>query len=726
MMLPLVLSLLVSQAPEVTLRRFALIAGANDGGAGRVTLRYANSDARAMSKVLTQLGGVDPRDILLVEDPSPSQLSQALDALSLRLRDAKSGPSRVEVFFYYSGHSDEEGLLLKGDRYSYAALRGKLDGLPAEVRIAVLDSCASGALNLLKGGAPRPSFLVDASSSLSGHAFLTSSSADEAAQESERLKASIFTHFFLSGLRGAADVSRDGRVTLAEAYQYAFSETLARTTSTRAGPQRPGWDIQLVGTGDLVLTDLRASDAKLVLGAEVGGRVNVLGANGGLVVEVAKAAGKSVELGLEAGEYRVVVDDGAGHVGEARLTLAPQSSQVLERSALTSTTLEATVRRGDEPHPYLPVEVAFVPPLSIAGLMSAPPRVNFGLGVIGVRVGAVDGALLGSVFSWSDDTLRGLGVGGAFLKTGSLTGVGLSGAALVATGDVTGLTGSVVTIATGKLIGLHPSAASVAIGDVTGAQLGVATFSGGDVRGLQAGVLEIALGEVRGAQLGVANYAGRGFGGFQAGVANLGWADSWGAQIGVLNVGGDVTGTQIGLLNIAKNVKGAQIGLLNIAQTSTAPVGLLNIITRGKFNFAAWTSETAVANVALKLGSPNVYSYVSAGLNPRGPTGHSNVALGLGLGARLHFGRWYGELEGGVDALQPLGLPWVGSTLSSTARINVGFQLFDALAIFAGPHLDVVTAVTNDQDVRTLSPWGFDVSPRVRLVPGFVLGAQFL
>jgi hypothetical protein len=38
----------------------------------------------------------------------------------------------------------------------------------------------------------------------------------------------------------------------------------------------------------------------------------------------------------------------------------------------------------------------------------------------------------------------------------------------------------------------------------------------------------------------------------------------------------------------------------------------------------------------------------------------------------------------------------------------------------------VVTSITNDQDVRTLSPWGFDVSPRVRLVPGFVLGAQFL
>ena len=53
------LSLALTQiAPDATLRRFALVAGANDGGSSRVTLRYAASDARAVSQVLTQLGGV--------------------------------------------------------------------------------------------------------------------------------------------------------------------------------------------------------------------------------------------------------------------------------------------------------------------------------------------------------------------------------------------------------------------------------------------------------------------------------------------------------------------------------------------------------------------------------------------------------------------------------------------------------------------------------------------
>lgn len=698
MMLALVLSLAVTQAPPTTLRRFALIAGANDGGSSRVMLRYANTDARAMTRVLTQLGGVDARDIVTVEDPSPAQLTAALEQLGARLAEAKSGPARLEVFFYYSGHSDEEGLLLKGDKYSYADLRTRLDGLPAEVRIAVLDSCASGAMTMLKGGSARPAFLVDAATSLSGHAFLTSASADEAAQESERLKASIFTHYFLSGLRGAADVSRDGRVTLAEAYQYAFSETLSRTTSTRAGPQRPGWDIQLVGTGDLVLTDLRAADAKLVLDAQLGGRVHVLGVNGGLVVEVAKPPGKPVELGLEAGDYRVVVDDGAGHVGETRVSLAAQGTSTLAASQLQSTTLEATLRRGDEPRPWLPVDVAFVPPLSISGFSGTPPRVNVGFGIIAVRVGAVDGVLLGSVGAWSDSRVNGVGIAGVLLKTGSLTGIGISGVVHIATGDVNGWS------------------------------LGTASIVSGNLRGVQSSVLNITGGTVVGAQLGLANVAPVGGVGAQLGLANVGMAEFGGIQAGLLNIGGDVTGGQIGLLNIARSVKGTQIGLLNIAQTSTAPIGLLNVITQGRLNVAVWGNETSVANIALKYGSQNVYAFAMGGVNPRGAGGKANLSYGLGLGVRLRFDKFYGELEGSFEDLHQLdgAMSWNSSVFSTGGRLNVGYQLFEKLAVFAGPQLHTLVAINDNQSVRVLSPWGFDTSARVRIVPGFVIGAQFL
>ncbi|MBL8910401.1 MAG: hypothetical protein JNM17_06825, partial [Archangium sp.] len=209
---------------------------------------------------------------------------------------------------------------------------------------------------------------------------------------------------------------------------------------------------------------------------------------------------------------------------------------------------------------------------------------------------------------------------------------------------------------------------------------------------------------------------------------NVGMGEFGGIQAGLLNIGGDVTGGQIGLLNIARSVKGTQIGLLNIAQTSTAPIGLLNVITQGRLNVAVWGNETSVANIALKYGSQNVYAFAMGGLNPRGAGGKANLSYGLGLGVRLRFDKFYGELEGSFEDLHQLdgAASWNSSVFSTGGRLNVGYQLFEKLAVFAGPQLHTLVAINDNQSVRVLSPWGFDTSQRVRIVPGFVIGAQFL
>ena len=127
------------------------------------------------------------------------------------------------------------GILLGDDRYAYRNLRDRLDQVPADVRIAVLDACSSGAFTRVKSGRPRPPFLVDESSDMRGHAFLTSSSESEAAQESDRIRASYFTHYLVSGLRGAADLSGDGKVTLSEAYQLVCIHERASTCLIEVG-----------------------------------------------------------------------------------------------------------------------------------------------------------------------------------------------------------------------------------------------------------------------------------------------------------------------------------------------------------------------------------------------------------------------------------------------------------------------------------------------------------
>ena len=68
--------------------------------------------------------------------------------------------------------------------------------------------------------------------------LIASSSADEESQESDDIGASFFTHYLASGLLGDADSSGDGKVTLAEAYTYAYARTVGETAETRAGAQR--------------------------------------------------------------------------------------------------------------------------------------------------------------------------------------------------------------------------------------------------------------------------------------------------------------------------------------------------------------------------------------------------------------------------------------------------------------------------------------------------------
>jgi hypothetical protein len=330
-------------------QRVALVVGANDGGARRPTLKYGIADAERFARVLTELGGVAAGNVVLLKQPSAKALDAGFAALRNRLDDARRVAGgdglRSDVVLYYSGHADESGLLIGDERYSYRALREALEAVPAEVRIAVVDACASGALTRVKGGEARAPFLVDTSSSMRGHAFLTSSSADESAQESDRIGGSYFTHYLVSGLRGAADASSDGAVTLGEAYQYAFRETLGRTVETRGGPQHPSYDISLAGSGEVVMTDLRKTSAGLVLTEALNGRCYVRDGSGALVVELLKARDRRLALGLAPGKYEVhCQDDGGARV--ARPVLTDAAPVVLDARAFSATRRDPTVPRG--------------------------------------------------------------------------------------------------------------------------------------------------------------------------------------------------------------------------------------------------------------------------------------------------------------------------------------------------------------------------------------------
>lgn len=256
----------VSTQARAETRRIAIVVGSNRGEAAHAPLRFAEQDALKFAAVLTELGGLATSDVLLLRGPSPVEVHAALDEATRRISEWHGEHrGQIVLIFYFSGHSDGAVLELGGQRLPFAELRRRLGEAGAEVRLVILDSCRSGALLRLKGGTLGQPFDVRLADDLAstGEAMIASSAADEAALESSEIAGSFFSHHLISGLRGAADLSGDGMVTLAEAYQYAFARTVRTTSETTVGPQHPAYDYQLAGRGDLVLTRVQQPSATL-------------------------------------------------------------------------------------------------------------------------------------------------------------------------------------------------------------------------------------------------------------------------------------------------------------------------------------------------------------------------------------------------------------------------------------------------------------------------------
>lgn len=322
--------------------RHALVVGANLGPRALTPLRYAEDDARRVAEVLTELGGFPADRVTVLYGPDVAEVQAALDRHATLAR-----ASDDDLFvFYYSGHADNGGLRLGEETLPYAQLRRAVRDMPADVRVGVLDACRSGEITRIKGVTVSSPFVVDRGLASEGEAWLTASSAEESAQESDTLRSSFFTHALLTGLRGAADRD-DGVVSLDEAYAYAYDRTVARTGVTSGGTQHPAYDFQLKGRGDLPLTEVRRAEALLVLPEEMAGQLDVLRApDNALVAEVSKPHGTSLTLGLPAGRYTLRLRDGQD-VREARVGLSEGST--LSVRGLQPAEVAQASRKGEEP-----------------------------------------------------------------------------------------------------------------------------------------------------------------------------------------------------------------------------------------------------------------------------------------------------------------------------------------------------------------------------------------
>lgn len=334
----------------VAVERYAVLIGSNSGESDEPDLRFAESDAEQMYNVLKDVGGFRPENMLLLRGEVTTAVERALIAINDRIRSATSrANAQVMLLVYYSGHGDSRSLHLARTTLELSVLEQLVRSSAAAFRVLIVDACRSGAITRVKGGVPAPAFSVRVDDALNGEGvvFLTASSANEDAQESDQLGGSFFTHYLRSGLLGPADEDADGRVTLDEAYRYTHTNTLRASSRTMAGTQHPTFHYELRGQGGIVLSEPGAHRRSRATLRFPGGRSYLVlsrDANGGVIGEVG-ARDAQRTLSVAAGTY-FVRGRGSSHLLEGTISIGRGQLLDIEDASLERIDYARLVRKG--------------------------------------------------------------------------------------------------------------------------------------------------------------------------------------------------------------------------------------------------------------------------------------------------------------------------------------------------------------------------------------------
>ncbi|MBO4858270.1 MAG: caspase family protein [Treponema sp.] len=707
--------------------RYAIYIGCNDGGKERDRLLYAGSDAQNFQKIMAEIGGVQDSNSFILIDPSKDKIDDTLDKITTKINKNKSNAKRSEFIFYYSGHSDENSLLLGEAAYDYSSLKHKITEIPSDIHIVILDSCYSGNFIRTKGGQKKKPFLMDDSSVVKGHAYLSSSSAREFSQESDDIESSYFTNAMITGLRGAADTSGDNKVTLNELYSYAFNETLSKTEYSKAGPQHPNYNITLVGSGDLILSDISNADAMLSLSKEAKGTFIIRDSNGKLISEINKTAGLPILMALPVGTYTAVCINDLTTL-QGTFTLAKNGVYMLDQNNLAviqqkDNTLKGGLSLNDEDTEDDaseasddtftlgdPFHLYFVPGMPM--IRFTPDCSLISLGMIGTTDRCVLGFQASGVMNINSGKLIGFQGAGVFnIVNSNVVGAQAAGVFNIVNGDILGgQTGGVFNIAR-KIEGIQVAG----LFNIAKSGFGVQVAGGFNIANAeQAFGVQVAGGFNRNKNITGVQVAG----GFNT-VSELN-----GIQIaGGINVASKVNGLQLGVINVTGNINGFQLGVINVAKENNGvAIGVLNFIGNGMHHGGIiWNFTDGTTDIFYQSGTKNVF--VTVGVSAQKDFFKEwksyQCILYAGLGTEFRFEQAHSSID--VELLWKsvmdtyygtyVELPEDSSTEDIGESHSKNYNFIPAMRVtynwLAGKHLEVSIGANTDVHLFGINDYSF-------------------
>jgi len=267
-------------APPAHVRsQWAVVIGVGKYEASSIpTLRYSVADADAVYQTLIGPAGFKKDRVLLLTDKSERKPTLRNIKWALGTFLGRSAQKDDTVLIYYAGHGapevDTRGIERDGlakylipsdadpdDLYSTALPMDEVQTIfgriEAERVVVFLDACYSGAAGgrtfaskKTRAGAVDDMFL-DRLTRSKGRAIITASRPSEVSIELPDLGHGIFTYYLVQGLRGAADLNRDGIVTLQELYEY-LEQQVTQKSRAVGGNQHPVMKGELEGVLPLV------------------------------------------------------------------------------------------------------------------------------------------------------------------------------------------------------------------------------------------------------------------------------------------------------------------------------------------------------------------------------------------------------------------------------------------------------------------------------------------
>ncbi|MBI4635417.1 MAG: caspase family protein [Candidatus Rokubacteria bacterium] len=268
------------QAPPVIAReRWAVVVGVGRYESPRIPgLRYTVPDAEAIYQVLTGPAGFKKENVLLLTDKTERRPTLRNIKYALGTFLARSAKKDDTVVIFFAGHGapevDLRGIERDGlakylvpqdadpdDLYATALpmeeLQTVFSRIEAERMVVFLDACYSGAAGgrTFSAGRTRATDLDDLFlerlTRAKGRAVITASRPAEVSIELTELGHGVFTYYLVEGLRGAADLNRDGIVSLQELYEY-LEQQVTRKARSVGGNQHPVMKGELEGVLPLV------------------------------------------------------------------------------------------------------------------------------------------------------------------------------------------------------------------------------------------------------------------------------------------------------------------------------------------------------------------------------------------------------------------------------------------------------------------------------------------